>query len=597
MALKGNKKQNITTTGKPKWFLPVSIFLIFITSVLLYHKSVNNAFLDLDDMTFFVKDYSFLKDISNAPKAFTQGVFQGADVKDTGESYYRPILILSFMIDAQISPSPTPEYPSPKPFLKANIFYHSLACVLLLVLLLELSLFPLSALLLTLIFTVHPLLNQAVAWIPGRNDPLLSIFILLSLLFLFKYQKKEKKTSFLSLHILFFVLALFTKENAIMFIPLVFIVLRFVYKEPFATGDYKKLGIAYILCIIPWLFIRQYSLASDKSISTPFQAFHNLLINSPYFIQYAGKAILPFNLSVMSTPADTNYLLALFAIALLGIPLYLSKERNNALLILGIAWFTLFITPTFSSGFSGLEHRTYLPLMGVMVLASQLDIVKKGSWGTPRTDSPSQKHLIGFAALFLIFILFYSISSSRLNIFQDRFSFDKSAMQTSPNYAVPCQHLGKEYEIVADSDNAISLREAATDYNAASATHREAIENYTNSIAAYREALKRDSTLEMTHNDIAGEYIRMQLYPEAEKELNIELEKHPKNHVAVFNLGFVIFKEYRDYNRCIALLKKSISMDSSFWQPYQALSQVYQATGDSANMALYLDLYYKKHLK
>ena len=119
-------------------------------------------------MTIIVKNYPFLKNISNTPKAFTQGVFQETGQKDTLASYYRPVMIFSFMLDAQISPA-VGEYPKPKPFLEANIFYHTIACILLLLLLLELNIPPLPSLLLSLIFTVHPLLNQAVAWIPGRN--------------------------------------------------------------------------------------------------------------------------------------------------------------------------------------------------------------------------------------------------------------------------------------------------------------------------------------------------------------------------------------------------------------------------------------------
>ncbi len=575
-----------------KWVLPLSVLVIFVTSFSLYHKSVNNSYLNLDDLVFFVKDYPFIKDISNAPKAFTQGVFQGTEAKDTTGSYYRPMLIVSFMIDAQISPSASIGNPSPKPFLTANILYHTFCCVLLLFLLLELNISAIYSLLLALVFTVHPLLNQAVAWIPGRNDPLLSIFILLSLLFLFRYHKTKKNTQFF-LHILFFLLALFTKENAVMFIPLVFIFLRVIFKEPFSGADYKKLGIAYILCIIPWLLIRQYALSSNRSVSSPSLAMHNLIVNSPYFIQYAGKAILPFHLSVMSTPADTNYFIGLFAIALLAIPIVLSKEKNRAYIFTGISWFFLFITPTFSSGFSGLEHRAYLPLMGVIIIASQLDIIKKREKNNqPKTIG--KKHIAGLFILMLFIALFYALSASRLYIFRDRYTFDKSAMQTSPGYAFPCQNLGDEYKTDADSDYALARQEASIDNTASAAARQKAFENYTNSIAAYREALKRDSTLVMAHNNIATEYIRMRMYPEAEKELRLELSKYPKNHEALFNLGYVVLGEKGDTQQCIALLKKSISLDSAFTEPYKVLSQLYQIKKDTTDALLYRNLFFEK---
>src|SRR5437879_296672 len=70
-----------------------------------------------------------------------------------------------------------------------------------------------------LIFVVHPVLTQAVVWIPGRNDSLLAVFGLLSILCFIKYAE-EGKLSQLLLHFLFLIISLLTKETAIS-IPLI----------------------------------------------------------------------------------------------------------------------------------------------------------------------------------------------------------------------------------------------------------------------------------------------------------------------------------------------------------------------------------------
>ncbi len=559
MQVKENKKQDKV---KPfnQWFLPLSVILICISSFSLYHSSTDNDYLDLDDMTILVKNYSFLKNISNAPKAFTQGVFQETGQKDTLASYYRPVMIFSFMLDAQFSPA-SGEYPKPKPFLKANIFYHTVACILLLLLLLELNIPPLPSLLFTLIFTVHPLLNQAVAWIPGRNDSLLAIFILLSFLALFKYKKAQKNGAFI-LHILFFAIALFTKENAIMLIPVVFILIRFIFKEPFNAAIYKKLGIAYLLITGGWLLLRQHALELNVDNNPSSSLVHNFIHNLPCFIQYFGKAILPFNLSVMSMVEDTNYILGLLAIVIVGSLLFLSKRSSKPLVWFGLAWFILFLLPSFFSGFSGLEHRAYLPLMGIIITCTQIDWLKNAAFKPLKLEN-----LISAAILSAIIIVFYSLSVKRLPIFHDRFSFNKNAMETSPKLALPCLYLAQHYDEIGDFKNALQ---------------------------AYKEALKRDSTTSMTHSNIAGDYIHMNMYPEAEKELRIEIEKHPTNNIAVFNLGLVVFQGDTNYTEGVRLWKKAVSMDSGFAQPYKVLFQYYQATGDSANTILYRNLYYRK---
>ncbi len=567
------KKKQIKSTNQRKRFLLPFILLICVTSLSLYYRSANNQFLDLDDTSIVVKNYPFLKNISNAPKAFTQGVFQLPGQKDTLASYYRPVMTLSFMMDAQLSPAPSAN-PSAKPFLKANIFYHTLACILLLLVLLEFNILPIPSLLLTMIFAVHPLLNQAVAWIPGRNDSLLAIFILLSLLFLLKYRKSKQNKNFIW-HIVFFVFALFTKENAVMFIPIVFLLLWFVYREPIANGNYKKLGIAYLLCITPWILIRQHALAGNNSGGALSEALHLFISNIPYYIQYTGKAIFPFNLSVMSVVTDTNYIIGLIAIAMLTGYFFLSKEKNSAIFLFGVLWFLLFLTPSFFSGFSGLEHRAYLPLAGVIISVSQFGWIKHANYVPAKS-----KGFVGFIILCGIFIAYYIVSFNRLPIFQNKFNFDKSAVETSQS-ALPSLYLAKHYEEQGDSNKVTGNDSAA--YFA-----------YRNAISAYYEALKRDTTSTVVRTNIAGDYLRMNMYKKAEKELKNELQLHPKNNFAVFDMGLVIFQYERKDSEGVALWKKTISLDSSFAQPYKVLFQYYQGLGDSNNTILYRNLYYKK---
>ncbi len=573
MVNKENTKQ-IKKPDEGKKMLWPFLLVICLVCISLYYKSTNNQFLDLDDSTIIVKNYPFLKNAGNIPKAFTQGVFQIPGEKDTLASFYRPVMTVSFIIDAKLSSSYSP---NPAPFLRANIFYHMVACILLMLLLLELNLDRIPSLLMTLIFAVHPLLNQAVAWIPGRNDSLLTIFILLSLLFLLKY-RKTKKTSQFSLHIFFFVLALFTKENAVMFIPLVFILLRFIYKEPASGGNYKKLGIAYLLCILPWIFIRQHALANNINNNTISDSLHVFISNLPYFIQYAGKTLLPFNLSVMSAPADTNYLLGLVTIGLFVGYFVISKEKNISTVLFGVLWFLFFLAPSFLSGFSGLEHRAYLPLIGIILSVSQLGWIQHAGITPMRS-----KGFAGFIILCAVFIMYLSISIERLPIFRNKFAFDKSAMETSQS-TLPCLYLAKHYEEAGDSNKMAGYNDIAA-------------KNYNLAIEANKEALRRDSMLETIHSNIAGEYIRMNDFQNAEKELTIELSKHPKNAIGVFDMGLVLFQYERKDSLAVLMWKKSLTLDSSFAQPYKVLSQYYQAMGDSSNAILYRSFYKRKRPK
>ena len=478
--------------------LLIYIGIICIAIIGLYSGITNNNYVDLDDTTVIVNNYPFLKDFSNAGQAFKQGVFQEYGKQDTLKTYYRPIMTLSFMVDAHLSPAPDLDHISPKPFLSGNIFYHILACILLLLVLTALNINPIASFLLALVFAVHPLLTQAIAWIPGRNDSLVTIFALSAMLFLLKYIR-TKKLPDLILHLVFFMLALFTKENAIMLVGITFLYLYLVNKEPIAGKDSIILSVGYIAIIALWYIMRQKAIAGSGADITLGEAMHNISSNSPMSFQYIGKSVLPINLSVMSTVQDTSYIQGIIAVLLLAAGIYFSKQKNIRLVIFGLLWFLLFLTPSFITTFSGLEHRAYLPLIGFMIVVSEFDWTKK----LQLQFSPINKGLLVFGGVIIVCI---GLTYNRLPIFKNCFSFDESAMKTSPKNVLPCMYLAKHYEEMGKFDQAIE---------------------------AYTEALKRDSTTPLIHNNIGGEYIAMNKYPEAEAELKKEVAQHPDDKLAV----------------------------------------------------------------
>jgi len=94
--------------------------------------------------------------------------------------------------------------------------------------------------------------------------------------------------------------------------------------------------------------------------------------------------------------------------------------------------------------------------------------------------------------------------------------------------------------------------------------------------------------------NLAGDYIHMNNFPDAEKILRLDLARNPTNSVATFNLGLVVFQGDHLDSLGVALWKRSISLDSAFARPYKVLSQYYQAVGDSSNTILYRNFYLKK---
>ena len=116
-----------------------------------------------------------------------------------------------------------------------------------------------AALVAALLFGIHPIHVESVAWVAERKDVLSTFFVLLSLIFYSKYVIKQetKKTNSQPLYyissLIFFILALMSKPMAVT-LPFILIILD-IY--PLQRFSFKKVFRAHIKLVmekIPFVF-------------------------------------------------------------------------------------------------------------------------------------------------------------------------------------------------------------------------------------------------------------------------------------------------------------------------------------------------------
>jgi hypothetical protein len=536
----------------------ISVFVFF-----MYARTVSYEYIGLDDTTLIETNYKFIKNFSNVPTAFTKDVMYSGAVIDNEKDYYRPMLTLSFMIDAHIAGNAKPRW-----YHFANILYHLTACLLLFVLLSKLKVNPISTFLLTLLFSVHPIVDQAVAWIPGRNDTLLAIFVLSSFIFLLKYiETKEIKT--LVWHLVFFGCALFTKENGIMLPILCMGYLAFIAKDSFKS-TWLKLGVGYLLFIIPWFFLRKAAIEGSTTDNSLHATLSNFTNNVPFMLQYVGKAILPFNLSVMCMMEDVNYLQVIIALLFIAVAIFFSKNKRWSFVLFGLAWFVFFLAPSFSARLvEGLEHRLYVPIIGFIIFAAETDWMKNLSASDKKT----------WVALTIYIVALIWITNSRLEIFKNRFNFNISAMQTSQYSVVPCVNLAGDYDIAGKPDRAIEM---------------------------YKIALKRDSIYgiihpnnrvsyyTILHDNLGVIYASKQMYKEAEQEFALAVKSD--DVYAIYHMANIYFKTGR-MEQAAKFWKKVITKQPNqpeFKDVYLRLAQYARDKKDTASFNYYVGEFKKR---
>ena len=152
-------------------------FLVFLAAFALFAPSIGYPLLDYDDFIYITRNQLVLRgfSLSSVWKAFSS--LHG----DT--AIYSPLLWVSWMLDVSLlgaSPS------NPWPFHFGNVLLHALDAVLLYFILRRCRATPPAAALLSLLWALHPLRVESVAWVTERKDTLSTLFAFLAILFYLK---------------------------------------------------------------------------------------------------------------------------------------------------------------------------------------------------------------------------------------------------------------------------------------------------------------------------------------------------------------------------------------------------------------------------
>lgn len=390
------------------------VFLILLC-LLVYIWTLKLKLIEYDDSYFIVMNSAFNKNPFNIIQSFFQTLYTNFD-----SIYYRPVFQVDMILEYNLFGD------NPAGYHLTNLLFHILSVILVYLFFRKLNLETVPAFLLSALFAVHPVLSQAVAWIPGRNDILLMIFLLSGLLVTINYLKTSGYIAWFGQFILFFV-ALFTKETAVV-IPLVVIILiKYVLK-----CNWKKiipLSSGWIIAIIIWFIFRQHAI-SGKDAPSVLSMFSTTPARLLAILQYLGKIILPVNLSVFPMMKDVSITWGMIALIMILTLILVSKSYREPLTIFGLLWFLIFILPVlFIPAITNdnlFEHRLYIPIIGILLILSRTFLF------TGKTINKVK--LIIFIP---VIVLFAILSIVRLDYFKRPINFWTRAAQDSPRSCIP----------------------------------------------------------------------------------------------------------------------------------------------------------------
>lgn len=438
-----------------------------------YHNILKNPWIHIDDFY---------------PETVKQTFFAAFDKGEyTGENIYRPIVMFSFAVNWYFGKKDVFGYHL------INIGIHMLSALFLFLCIKTLLTTPnirekyrgdrySIALLATVLWAVHPIQIQGVTYIVQRMASMAGMFYIAAF---YTYLKARlvpeyfKKVPLLGVSLLLFVLAVFSKQNAVL-LPLVLLAMEFVFFRSLSRTEIKKLaglGIVFILLFSAaagvLLYFDSHRIAFiDQYSSRPFSLSERLMTEARVMFLYLYQLFYPVssNYSIAhDIPLSTSLIRPwttlpsiLFIFGSVSAAIFTAYR----LPLLSFAVLFFFINHLVESTFIPLEivfeHRNYIPSMFlfVPVAAAIWTVLEK------YREQPDKRPLFYIYALIAAgLIMIVGIGTYTRNMdWRTEKGFWEDAQEKAPGLARPLQNLAVSYYLkIRDYDTAAELLERAID--------------------------------------------------------------------------------------------------------------------------------------
>ncbi len=315
----------------------------------------------------------------------------------TDVSYWQPLALLSHMLDCQLFGV------KPGPHLLMNLMFHIVNSLLLFLILRKMTGAEIKAALVALLFALHPLNCDSIAWLAERKTVLSALFFLAAIHTYISYAQGKRNWLF-AVTLGLYALGLMSKP-AILTFPFLLLVLdywplgRLRHYDPYASesktvsrGHWERLvalcksnNVSLILEKAPFLVLSLLSASlTMASVMDAHMVVGNRLIPLSLriynlfvsIVHYLRNIFWPVELSIFYPFPKTIVLSELFLALLIEASasfLAFKMRKERPWLLAGWCWFLIALAPACGLVQAGLwpaiaNRFMYLPLMGILVM-------------------------------------------------------------------------------------------------------------------------------------------------------------------------------------------------------------------------------------
>lgn len=530
--------------------------LVFIVAFMVYANTLQGDFIWDDE--YLILNNTQIKSFSHLPNVFKTYVGYGSE---NINNFYRPVQEISNMIDWFLWGK------VPFGFHLTNTILHALVAVLVFLFLFYLAGDIFIAGIASLLWAVHPVHTEGVAYIAGRADSLYSLFMLLSLvlfvIFVNGTKEKKKILGAYLFSLICFILSLLSKEIVLTMPVLIFLYLFYFLRKTEHNNVYKKLRWSwapYAVIVVVYGFLRKsvldFSDIAPQSVFVKIPLGYRLVTFFRTVVIYFKLLIWPTDLHMERTLEISNSIFepsAIFAMLIIGLLVWglIKTYKKNRLISFGIAWFFVNLFPVSNiipiNSFLA-EHWIYMASMGIFLM------VAVGAAYIYREKLPrGPVFRISYIGLLAIIIALYGRAAMIRNLdWKDEISFFNSTLKYHPRNARLYLNLGNTYYEKGQLDEAI---------------------------AQYRKSIEINPKYAVAYGNIASANLHRGNLKEAERNLLLAIKMKHNYPIAHYNLGIVYFQK-GNYDDSIRELKIATKQLPQLYQAWNMMGRAYLKIGN-----------------
>lgn len=535
----------------------LELFLVILITAIVFSGSLKLAWTNWDDDLYVYKN-----------PVVSQGTFK--DILTTSGDYnmYVPLVIASFALEWKMVKD------SPFLYHFDNMLLHLFCTVMVLLFFRRIGLSILWSGFAALLFGIHPMCVETVAWITERKELFCALFYLAAMLAYVHYIASGKRRYFLSAF-LFMILSLFSKTEALT-LPFTFVLLDWYFQRNINLKIIVEktffFAVAFALTIPQYFIFGNMNPASISShaIINAFNFFEQAVLGCYVYTMYILKSIVPYATSTLY-PIPLSLQAEHWIGAVIAIAIFISALtgwRKYRFVTFGLLFFTLnigflILVSFFLSDLAFLNDRyAYIAYIGLFfVIAMSLQKLS--------SKFPSCRWLIISLAGFLL-ITFGVLTVRYIPVWQNSETLWTYVINKYPRQLAVAHFNRGNYWYESKQ-----LDKALEDFNAALEINPEHSSTYMNRSLIYLERHENEKalhdynrymdllypkkersdginlSLSKSFSHRGSIYFRMGQYDNALVDFNTAIERDPFNHDNYLQRAFA-YMALREYDKAIS---------------------------------------------